>query len=140
MYGGLFFFVSCCRTLNALIFYFTDQSVTMSVIEENWDFRFDIQKIEKESYNDVQSKINKVHNRVVKLLEDGFKTKRCILVNDDAAQNHDHELRSLTETNKQLQHSIDAKLEEIGRQHNQYESYKQGLFVLLEYQLCYSAH
>ncbi|XP_059047157.1 uncharacterized protein LOC131842597 [Achroia grisella] len=102
----------------------------MSVIEDNWDFQFDLHSVENESFHEFQVKVDNVNERVVKLLEDGFKPQN-INYNFINTQNHDgDELKNLIDKNKQLRQDIDVKLEDIAQRQSRYEHCKQDQKLL----------
>ncbi|XP_013199822.1 uncharacterized protein LOC106142568 [Amyelois transitella] len=94
----------------------------MSVFQDDWDFRFDVQNIEKGSH--LQSKVFDLHELILKLIEEGLKTQD-INYNGSLSQGHDQELKILMEKNKNLRQEIESKLDGITRQQSQYEKYKQ---------------
>ncbi|XP_026752721.2 uncharacterized protein LOC113512947 [Galleria mellonella] len=102
----------------------------MSVIEDVWNFQFDLHDIEKENFSEFNLKVNNMNEHIIKLLDDGFKSP-TYNYNVNMAQHHDDdELKNLIDKNKQLRQDIEVKLEEIARRQTRYEQCKQDQKLL----------
>ena len=99
----------------------------MSIIEEIWDVQVNLNLLEENSYIEFESKVVSLHEHVVNVIENGFRVNKYNCSNN-VALNHDDELKTLIERNKQLRQDIDMKLEELSQQKIQYENYKKGTF------------
>lgn len=100
----------------------------MSVIEDNWNIHYSLKSIEENSYMEFESKVESLHEKFLGVLENGFKHKK-LNWNSNVTYNHDDELKTLIERNKQMRQEIDKKLEEFSQQKVQYENYKKGKYL-----------
>ncbi|KAF9424059.1 hypothetical protein HW555_000768 [Spodoptera exigua] len=101
----------------------------MSIIEENWNIQYNLKRIEETSYLEFESKVESIHDNFLGVLENGFKLKK-LNWSSNLTHNHDDELKSLIERNKQMRQDIDKKLEEFSQQKIQYENYKKDQRLL----------
>ncbi|XP_035433065.1 uncharacterized protein LOC118264607 [Spodoptera frugiperda] len=101
----------------------------MSVIEDNWNIHYSLKSIEENSYMEFESKVESLHEKFLGVLENGFKHKK-LNWNSNVTYNHDDELKTLIERNKQMRQEIDKKLEEFSQQKVQYENYKKDQKLL----------
>ncbi|KAJ8730106.1 hypothetical protein PYW07_017144 [Mythimna separata] len=102
----------------------------MSIIEEIWDVQINLNLIEENSYTEFEAKVISLHEHVLNVISNDFRAKKYNNYNNNIARNHDDELKTLIERNKQLRHDIDTKLEELAQQKIQYENYKKDQKLL----------
>ncbi|XP_039753832.1 uncharacterized protein LOC120629119 [Pararge aegeria] len=100
----------------------------MGVIDENWNYEFDIEATEKSSNIAFELKINDLCESVLKAFDYGF--VNIVVDKDCLARNKDEEFKLLIEKNKELKHEIEIKLKDLSQQQSQYENFKRDQKLL----------
>ncbi|XP_049869294.1 uncharacterized protein LOC126369051 [Pectinophora gossypiella] len=96
----------------------------MAVIDDNWNFR--IENMRNDSCKDFESRVKCLCDEVLQL--NGFRVQQYDTNN--ISPSNDEELKILIDNNKQLRNEIEKKHEELSKQKNQYENFKQDQKLL----------
>ncbi|XP_032520785.2 kinetochore protein Spc25-like [Danaus plexippus] len=103
----------------------------MTIMEENWNYKIDLNEIEASLYGNFELEVNNLCKDVLLVLEEGFISK-SIDYQTNLAQTYDEELKNLVESNKSLKQKIDIKIKTLTQQQTQYETFKKDQKLLTQ--------